>query len=387
MKIRLTIFDETLRDGEQQVGLFFDRETKQALAQLIAQTGVHYFALMPAVHDTEVSLVKSLINQGLGSQIVASTMMGERFIDQSQECGVKTLILFHAVSDRLLWLRDPEIRNNPQYQHQTIEEAGNPQLINQIRQTMLDKVLVKLNYAAVKGLKICFAAEDASRADFDFLVECINKFEPYIDHFLLCDTVGILTPETTKFWIRNLLELAPNASLIVHFHNDFGLALENTIQALLAGATGISGTFGGIGERAGNVAIEQVLNGLKLRFGWQVEGINYDAFAHVSNYLENQGIRANIPFSNEARRYETGIHVKSLLRDRNSYYPFTHGQPEIWFGKCSGASNFQYLFEHYLQQPRSVEEYQQYRDLIKAISIAQKRSFSAEEVLILLGII
>jgi len=387
MKIRLTIFDETLRDGEQQVGLFFDRETKQALAQLIAQTGVHHLALMPAVHDTEVSLVKSLINQGLGSQIVASTMMGERFIDQSQECGVKTLILFHAISDRLLWLRDPEIRNNPQYQYQTLEEAGNTQLINQIRQRMLDKVLVQLNYAAAKGLKICFAAEDASRADFDFLVECINKFEPYIDHFLLCDTVGILTPETTKFWIRNLLELAPNASLIVHFHNDFGLALENTIQALAAGATGISGTFGGIGERAGNVAIEQVLNGLKLRFGWQVERINYDALAHVSNYLENQGIRANIPFSNEARRYETGIHVKSLLRDRNSYYPFAHGQPEIWFGKCSGASNFQYLFEHYLQQPRSVEEYQQYRDLIKAISIAQKRSFSAEEVLILLGII
>ena len=380
-KIRLTIFDETLRDGEQQVGLFFDRNTKRNLAQLIAQTGVHHLALMPAIHDTEASLVNSLINQGLQDQIVASTMMGKSYIDQSHGCGAKTLILFHAVSDRLLWLRDSEIRQDPQYKNITIDKTNNLQLIEQIRHRMLDKVLVHLNYAKSLGLKICFAAEDASRADFDFLVECITKFEPYLEHFLLCDTVGILTPENTKYWIRNLLEFAPKASLNVHFHNDCSLALENTIQALIAGATGISGTFGGIGERAGNVAIEQVLNALKLLYGWEVEGINYDALTEVTKFLEQQNIKANSPFSSEAQRYETGIHVKSLLRDRHSYYPFPYGEPEIWFGKCSGASNFEYLFEHYLNEPRSHQEYQQYREIIKAISIKQKRSFSAEEVL------
>jgi benzylmalate synthase len=370
-QIPLTIFDETLRDGEQQVGIFFDAQTKGDLAQLIAQTGVHHVALMPAIHLTEAQLVKNLVERNL-PQIVASTMMGKSHIDQSQACGVKTIILFNAVSDRLLALRD--------------SSAQDTATINQIRDRMLDRVLAHLQYAASRGLKICFAAEDASRADFDFLVECINKFQPYIEHFILCDTVGILTPEDTKLWLRNLIEFTGDKTpLSVHFHNDRGLALENTIQAVLAGATGISGTFGGIGERAGNVALEQVLNGLKLRYSWHIEGINYDALTEVTEYLSSKGFKANAPYSTESLRYETGIHVDSLCSDRSSYYLFTQGQPEVWYGKFSGASNFQYLFEHCLNQPQPQSKYQEFREKIKHIAIAQKRSFDQAEVLKLLG--
>ncbi len=379
IEVKLTIFDETLRDGEQQVGIFFDAKIKQDLAKLIVATGVHYLALMPEVHHTEAKLVKSLVDRGWQKTVAASTMMGKDFIDRSYECGVETIILFNAVSDRLLALRDCQTKS---------EAVICSQAVSQIRQRMLDKVLAHLSYARSKGLKICFAAEDASRADFDFLVECINKFHPYIEHFILCDTVGILTPEATKRWIHNLVEFTDNQTpLTVHFHNDRGLALENTLQAVRAGAMGISGTFGGIGERAGNVAIEQVLNALKFRYGWQVEGINYNALANIANYLAERGFRANPPYSPASLRYETGIHVDSLLRDRQSYYLFDYGEPEIWFGKFSGASNFKYLFEHYLNQPRSPQEYQQYREIIKAVAIEQKRSFSTEEVLKILKVI
>ena len=376
--IALTIFDETLRDGEQQVGIFFDAPTKRDLAQLIVKTGVHHLALMPAIHPTEAQLAKNLVDLGMQQTLVASTMMGQSHIDRSNECGVKTIILFNAVSDRLLSLRDPLAVE--QSMPQTAEA------IEQIRQRMLDRVLAHLKYAAAKGLKICFAAEDASRADFDFLVECITKFQPYIEHFLLCDTVGILSPESTRLWIRNLIEFTGNKTpLTVHFHNDRGLALENTIQAILAGATGISGTFGGLGERAGNVAIEQVLNGLKLRYNLQVAGIDYNALGAVTNFLTDRGFYANAPYSPASLRYETGIHVDSLYSDRSSYYLFAHGQPEIWFGKFSGASNFQYLFEHQLNQPLPKEKYQEFREKIKNLSIQQKRSFSANEVLKLLN--
>jgi benzylmalate synthase len=375
-QIPLTIFDETLRDGEQQVGIFFDAAIKGDLAQLIAQTGVPHVALMPAIHPTEAQLVKNLVDRNL-PQITASTMMGKSHIDQSQGCGVKTIILFNAVSDRFLALRDSPSPHS---------SALNPATINQIRNRMVDRVLANLQYAASQGLKICFAAEDASRADFDFLVECINKFQPYIEHFILCDTVGILTPEDTKLWLRNLIEFTEDRTpLCVHFHNDRGLALENTIQAVLAGATGISGTFGGIGERAGNVALEQVLHGLKLRYGWQIEGINYHALTEVTKYLSSRGFRANTPYSSESLRYETGIHVDSLCSDRSSYYLFTQGQPEIWYGKFSGASNFQYLFEYCLKQPQSQKKYREFRERIKNIAIAQKRSFDQTEVLKLLG--
>lgn len=384
--IKLVIFDETLRDGEQQVGLFLEDEIKYNLAKLILQTGVNYIALMPIVHEKEKNLIKTLIQEGLNKQIIASTMSHEKFIDHSQKCGVKTIILFHAISDRLLLLRDKEIKSDLSYQKKTIDDQIPQYLIIKIRQRMLTKMIKLFQYAKAQNLKICFAAEDASRADYNFLIECVKSFTPYIEHFILCDTLGILTPEKSYLFVKNILESANNSSLILHFHNDLGLALENTIQGILAGAKGISGTFGGIGERAGNVAIEQVLNGLRLRFGWEVEGINYPALSTTTNYLEKLGIKPNPPYSSGVLHYETGIHVNSLLQDKLSYYPFLYGQPEIWFGKFSGVSNLKYLFEHCLNQTLSKEEYEKLREIIKDISIEQKDSFSTEQILQLLNI-
>lgn len=380
-KIKLIVSDETLRDGLQQVGLFLTDETKRTLAHLIAQSGVHQIAVMPAIHETEVNLLQELVAHGLTHQVVASCMVSELFIDQAASCGVQEIILFHAVSDRLLCLRDPATREQYPPQNHTEEHAD---LIQHVRTTMVEKVLRNLNYAKKLGLRICFAAEDASRADFGFLVDCINTFKPYLESFLLCDTVSTLTPEKAYIWVHDLLQCTNQAPLAVHFHDDKGLALENTIQAVFAGATGISGTFGGIGERAGNVAIEQVLHGLKARFDWIVEGIDYDVIAQIGSYLTNLGIRANPPYSPHTNRFESGIHVSALLRDPQSYVVFPHVQPDIWFGRCSGASNFQYLFEKYLQMPLTKQQYEKLRSDIKKLAIQNKRSYSAVEVLELL---
>ncbi|MEL6261478.1 MAG: 2-isopropylmalate synthase [Cyanobacteria bacterium J06626_6] len=377
--LNLIISDETLRDGEQQVGLFF--EDKAAIARLIAQTGVHQIALMPAIHASEAQLVTDLVDGGLKPQVAASTMMRRAAIDHSKDCGAQQIILFNAVSDRLMFLREPSISVDPQLQHKTIDAGISPETISKIRQTMLANALEHVRYAVAQGLQVCFAAEDASRADFHFLVDCINTLAPHIDQFLLCDTVGILTPEKTAQWIRELLTHTGSVPLSVHFHNDMGLALENTIQAVRAGAAGISGTMGGIGERAGNAALEQVLHGLRVRFGWEVAGIDYDALDRVVDYLHQRGHRPHPPYSPAAQRQESGIHVSSLLRDRQSYAVFPHGHPDIWFGKCSGASNLQYLFEHHLKQPLAYAEYERLRVAIKAIALQEKRSFSTREVL------
>ncbi|MGF1498188.1 MAG: LeuA family protein [Elainellaceae cyanobacterium] len=379
--LNLVVSDETLRDGEQQVGLFFQDATKLALAQLIAQTGVHQIALMPLIHPSEARLTQTLVHQGLGPQVTASTLMTRSAIDHSKACGVRQIILFHAVSDRLLFLRDPALASDPRYRDKIVDDDIPAAIIYDLRQRMVEKVVAHLRYATAQGLRICFAAEDASRTDFRFLVDCIKTFAPYLDQFLLCDTVGALTPEKTYVWIHDLLELTDHAPLSVHFHNDMGLALENTIQAVLAGATGISGTFGGIGERAGNAPLEQVLHGLRLRFGWEVPDINYDALSGVVEFLHQQGLRPHPPYSQAAQRHESGIHVSSMLRDRQSYSIFPHGQPEIWFGKCSGASNLQYLFEQRLQRPLSRQQYEQLRAEVKAIAIREQRSFSAEEMI------
>lgn len=378
--VTLDIADETLRDGEQQAGVFFKPEIKRHLAHLSATTGIQQIAMMPSIHPTEADLFQQLIAEGLGNYLAASTLMGQRFIDQSRSCGAKQVILFYGLSDRLLLLRDPSIKTQLPKELGTLATVP-PSLIQQARENAIAKILENLHYANSLGLKVWFAAEDSSRADFDFLVDCIRQFQPMIESFLLCDTTGSLTPEKSYIWVRNLLEYTHNAHLTVHFHNDLGLALENTIQAVMAGAKGVSGTFAGIGERAGNVALEQVLNGLRLRFGWEVAGINYDALQNVTDYLEQLNIRPYAPYSQQAQWCETGIHVHAWLRDRVSYSTLNYGQPDIWFGKHSGASNFRYLFEQYLHHPLNQTQYEQLREQVKNLSVQQQRCFSTAEVL------
>src|SRR4051812_30766109 len=179
--IPLKIYDETLRDGEQQAGVIFDYETKHKLAHLIAKTGVSYIDIMPFIDRSEEQLVKTLVSEGLSTIIAPAAMMGKRFIDHARACGARRIILFHSVSDRLMFLRDAEARRSFFFKNKSIDDGVPDAVIAQIRRDVIDKILENLRYATSPdvGLEVDFAAEDASRADFGFLVECIRKFRPY----------------------------------------------------------------------------------------------------------------------------------------------------------------------------------------------------------------
>ncbi|MBW4629701.1 MAG: 2-isopropylmalate synthase [Brasilonema octagenarum HA4186-MV1] len=378
----IKIYDDTLRDGEQQAGVFFSYPTKHQLAHLIAKTGVHGIDIMPFICEQEAELAKTLISKGLDSLIFSATLMNKKFIDQVKDCGIKRIVLFYALSDRLLFLRDPEIRQMSEFKGKTIDDDIPAKVIDRIRQNAIDSIVEHLHYATkVAGLTVDFAGEDTSRADFDFLVQCIRSCSPYIENFFLCDTVGILTPEKSYIWVNDLLQSTTGVALGVHYHNDMGMALENTLQSVMAGASFVSGTFAGIGERAGNVALEQVLNGLRVRFGIEVEGINYDAIAPVTDFIEKLGVRPAPPYSQAAQRHETGVHVNSFLSDPKSYDAFAHSTINVIFGKWSGASNFQYLFEKQLHNPQPREQYEKMRSVIKSLATEQERYFTANEVL------
>lgn len=385
--ISLAIFDETLRDGEQQAGIYFSSEQKDKLAHLIAAVGVHDIDLMPVIESTEAKLLSKLISDGLGSLMCPAVMLNRKYIDQARQTGVKKIILFGAVSDRLLFLRNSAIYKSDVLSSFSPNDVLPLTVVSELRETAASHILDCLQYAASGNhpLEIDFAAEDASRAHPEFLTRCMSDFSPYLRHFLLCDTVGCLTPEYTYRWVKELIAKVPGLNIGVHFHNDMGLALENTLQAVLAGASCVSGTFSGIGERAGNVALEQVLWGLKSRFGVVVEGINYPAITPVLELLETYHALPERPYSEQARRHESGIHVSSLLKDARSYSIFPYETPVIWFGKNSGASNFKYLFDSVLCLPQSDELYADLRDQLKKQAYALNQSFSETEVCLMLA--
>jgi len=249
---------------------------------------------------------------------------------------------------------------------------------------MVARVRESVRHARALGLGVDFAAEDASRADPAFLVRCLREFGPQLEHFMLCDTVGVLVPAETRAWIGELRRAAPGTPLAVHFHNDRGLALENTLEAVLGGARMVSGTFRGIGERAGNVALEQVLNGLRRRYGLEVPAIDDEAVEHVGAELDRLGFRPAPPYSRAALTHVSGIHVQALLRDPRSYCGFPDAPVEIAFGKLGGASNFQYLFERVLGRPQPPAVCRRLSEAIKRRSVAEQRCYSTDEVVALL---
>lgn len=381
--IKLDIFDETLRDGEQQAGIVFSSDRKYQLAHMIKAVGVPLIDIMPSIHVSEQSLLKKLLEQGFSNCLAPACLMSKADIENVIAMGVKKIIVFHACSDRLLFLRDKQIQSNESYRGKTVEDDIPSVELNKVRERALDKIESVLKGVCAKNsdLEIMFAAEDSTRADPDFLDEVIERLSPYLSSFLLCDTVGVTRPDRAGRWLSTLVDKFPHLSFGVHFHNDMGLALENTIQAVLSGASLVSGTFLGIGERAGNVALEQVLNGLRVRFGLEVYGIDYDALEELCAQMKEMGIRPSEPYSRQAQMHETGIHVSALIKDPRSYSSFRYEGFELCFGKFSGVSGLKFLLKEHLPIKLPAERYVDMRDNIKEMSINQQRCFSSSEVL------
>lgn len=373
-------FDETLRDGEQQAGLHLSAALKRRMAMLIARCGVERIDLMPAAYASERELAASLVAEGLGPVLSAATPVGEKFVEEAAACGLSHIILFYACSDRLIFLRDSLLRDQLPYAAQTLDDEVPEQVIVDARDRMLESTQASIDLAHRLGLEVDFAAEDASRADTAFLATCAKEIGGRSGRFFLCDTVGVLSPDETSTWVSQLRDAAPEVSFGLHFHNDRGLALANTLAGLDAGAVMVSGTFRGIGERAGNVALESVIEAYAERNGAALPAVDYDALAALLALLDEEGLRPAKPGSPAANRHLSGMHVQTLLRDTESYSPGGDQNIEIWFGKLSGSSNVRYLFERILGRSLPEAAYARLSEQLKQRSLEQGRDFSSDEV-------
>ena len=318
----LLIYDTTLRDGEQTPGVCFSFDEKMEIARKLDQFKIHQIeAGFPIVSEKEKETVKAIANEGLDATVIALTRTKKEDIDVALDCDVGGIITFVGTSDIHL---DHKM-------HITRQDAIN------LCETAVD-------YAKDHGLYVAFSAEDATRTDIEFLKRIYSKAEECgADRVHIADTTGAITPQGIDYLVRELVKDL-DVNLALHCHNDFGLAVINSITGILAGAKGISTTVNGIGERAGNASLEELIMALRILYGKDY-GFKTKYIKELSD-LVSKASGLPIPYNkpvvgNNVFRHESGIHVDAVIEEPLCYEPYLPelvGQKrQLVLGKHSGC--------------------------------------------------
>ncbi len=325
---KVEIHDATLRDGEQTPGVVFSIDDKIKIASKLDEIGVERIeAGMPAVSPQDAEAIKEISKLGLKSRIFTFARAMKQDIDMALECGADGVIIEVPI--------------------------GYPKLVTQFGWTWEDvfkKSRDVINYAKEQGLYAVYFPYDTTRAreeDLTNLCKAITN-ESMPDSIGIVDTMGCATPEAIKYMVRWVKDMT-GLPIEIHTHNDFGMGVATELAAVTAGAECVHSCGNGLGERTGNAALEELMLGLDLLYGYET-GYKLDKLPELGDLLSslsNIPIARNKPVLGHGNFIrESGIGIQYVMEDPlvmfGTHPSLTGRNGEVVLGKKSGKASIVY---------------------------------------------
>lgn len=367
---KIKLHDVSLRDGEQQAGLIFSKDQKIALAEKLAEVGVHRIeAGMPVVSKQDEEAIKEIVKRNLGPEIFAFARCMKEDVKRAADTGVNGVVVEIPSSEHII-----------QHAYKwPLEKA-------------IELSIEATQYAKEMGLYTVFFPIDMSRADMNWVLDLVEKVatEGHMDALAVVDTFGGLNPHAIPYLIRKTKERIKKP-IEVHFHDDYGLGSANTLLALAAGADVAHTTIAAIGERAGNTSYEDIAMALLTMYDIDL-GLKYDKIYETAKYLrdisglqvrQNRGI-----IGDNVNDIESGIVSAWYYNVRDDaplelapYLPSLTGHPEtkVVIGKFSGLPTVEIYLEELGLTVEKEEQKSEILARIKDKAFEKARLLTTEE--------
>lgn len=353
------VFDTTLRDGEQTPGISFTNEQKRTIARQLDKLGVDIIeAGTPINSKDEKEIVQRICDEGLSAKICGLARVLTRDIDACIDCGVDLIHIFV-----------PSSKIQREHTMKMSEEA------------VKEQAYAMIKYVKEHGFLCMFSAMDATRTRLEYLIDLFKTAEEAgADILNVPDTVGVGEPFSI-FTLVDEIYHAVNVPISIHCHNDFGLAVANSLSAVKAGASQVQVSVNGLGERAGNADLVETVMGLNAIYGLKTN-IKTEYLFETAKLIERfSGVQIPItkPIVGEnAFSHESGIHAHGVIEKSETFEPgimtpeMVGHRRRIVLGKHTGRHSIEKKLSEIGMSP-SKEQINEILERVKELSASGKR--------------